>query len=154
MTNDEALAVVDYLQHAYPTTPWSEGTVLVWVNELLPLGAGQGQAAAMQMVRTQDFPTVARFHAELAQVLERHADEHLRDLPPVKALGPGEGRWLEDEENRRAFAEVRGLLAASAARSRRALAPDPDRPRLPRPDEDYFYPPEPEPEPEPQEVQE
>jgi hypothetical protein len=124
--------------------------------ELEPLAAAEGMAAARQMYRGHNFPTVANFGAELAQLRERRADEHGPNFnrPALKSLE----RITPAGEAKAHLTQLRSQLLAMSGPLARSLAnalpgPGPGRPRprrppnvkAPRADESYFHPPEPDP---------
>jgi hypothetical protein len=140
VNREEAFAVIAVMQAAYPSSPWTEGTVLVWVDELLPLAAAEGMGAAREMYRNHNFPTVANFRAELATLRERRADTAGPNFNRP-ALMSAE-RVTPPDEAKSHIAQLQAQLRAMPGPLARGLARALPRPMvsLPRADETYFHP--------------
>lgn len=152
MIDADAYTVVGLILVGYPREkPWPDPTIALWVDELSAVGLTEGRAAAREMMRISDFPTIRAFRAALAVVRESHADDQpsaeMLALDAGPRLEPGE-RWIDRPGSHQYLADLKDWLRAKAASDKTALAPSPPaRPRQLRVDEAYFYPPEPEPEP-------
>lgn len=74
MNEPEALRIVAVLQAGFPRTDWPPAHIALWVEELAAVGATEGQLAARALVRSREWPSVAAFMAEVAQVREMRLD--------------------------------------------------------------------------------
>jgi hypothetical protein len=147
MTGPEAYTVVGVILVGYPREkPWPDPTIDLWVDELSSVGPGEGLAAAREMMRASDFPTIRAFHHALAVVREHHLDEHAGQptgrlelqAPPTSGADVAAARAAIAEFKDRWRSKSKAGLAADRARVpvRQAVTendftpPDPDPPRL------------------------
>jgi hypothetical protein len=142
VTEIEAFQVVGMILAGYPSAEWGEPTIALWVDELRPLGAREGMAAARSMIRTHRFPSVAAYMDALAVVRERHMETSRDQNLQAKALESGE-RWLTPAESAARFRQLAASRRALKSRWRVALEPHRTAPWHLRPDQTYFYPPPP-----------
>ena len=147
MNPDDATRLLALLSAGFPRQDWPDSFKRLWREELQPVGAIEGLAAARAVVRGHEFLSFRAFYDELARVRETALDQHNSDtrlaLNAAPSLEPGE-RWLDAPANRRHLAELKMWLNAKAVSDRRILAPEaPRAPMRQRFDETYFNEPEP-----------